>query len=66
MSRRGERPAVREYCKYERVDVKICFRNADPLPFTFNAAGRVLDHFDVGGKRYLPVAEKDWDCEVND
>lgn len=52
MSRRGERPAVREYCKYERVDVKICFRNADPLPFTFNAAGRVLDHFDVGGKRY--------------
>lgn len=67
MRRGGERPpAVKQYGKYERVDVKICFTNADPIPFVFNAAGRVLDHFEAGGRRFVPAPERDWDCEVTD
>ena len=58
--------AVKDYGTYERVDVLIAFKNAPALPFTYNANGRILDHFEADGKRYLPVPEKDWDCEIEE
>jgi len=31
-----------------------------------NLMGRRITHFTVDGVRFLPVAERDWDCEAMD
>lgn len=55
---------VRQYGEYQRVQVDICFQNSEPLPFTYNANGRILSHFEVDGERYVLAPVRDWDCEV--
>ena len=60
-----------EYDHTEPIRGEHVMKNGERVPWTLGRRtkdGRIreFDHEEVDGKRYMPVAERDWDSEVGE